>query len=91
MAVHRLRHFLEAGKRLVQPLHCPDIHYDLMLSCWRSRPSDRPNFVTIEHQFVRRAFAGKTVTSGSANPFFAPVPPAATFPSYLPEFGAFGK
>uniref|UniRef100_A0A183BUJ8 Protein kinase domain-containing protein n=1 Tax=Globodera pallida TaxID=36090 RepID=A0A183BUJ8_GLOPA len=91
-----IRHFLETGKRLMQPLHCPDILYDLMLSCWRSRPSDRPDFVTIEHQLRdilqrEESLRRQNRHRRPSQSFFAPVPPAATFPSYLPEFGAFGK
>ncbi|KAI3420962.1 hypothetical protein GPALN_014589 [Globodera pallida] len=91
-----IRHFLETGKRLMQPLHCPDILYNLMLSCWRSRPSDRPDFVTIEHQLRdilqrEESLRRQNRHRRPSQSFFAPVPPAATFPSYLPEFGAFGK
>ncbi|KAL3094836.1 hypothetical protein niasHS_006131 [Heterodera schachtii] len=95
-----IRHFLETGKRLAQPLHCPDILFDLMLSCWRSRPSERPDFVTIEHQLrgilqreenLRRQNRHRRPSQS----FFAPVPPNTVFPGYLNDFGGaaggFGK
>ncbi|XP_062315990.1 protein-tyrosine kinase 6-like isoform X3 [Osmerus eperlanus] len=32
------------GYRMPAPPKCPDILYDIMLSCWKDLPSDRPDF-----------------------------------------------
>uniref|UniRef100_A0A915ESN7 Protein kinase domain-containing protein n=1 Tax=Ditylenchus dipsaci TaxID=166011 RepID=A0A915ESN7_9BILA len=39
-----IRGFLEFGHRLAQPMHCPDVIYEMMLACWRIHPIDRPAF-----------------------------------------------
>ncbi|KAL3989332.1 Protein tyrosine kinase family protein [Acanthocheilonema viteae] len=39
--------FLNSGARLHQPQYCPINVYTLMLQCWQSEPSLRPNFTEI--------------------------------------------
>ncbi|KAJ7382832.1 hypothetical protein OS493_032467 [Desmophyllum pertusum] len=36
--------FLKSGQRLKQPDGCPDKIYEIMISCWRPDPSQRPSF-----------------------------------------------
>uniref|UniRef100_A0A2A4JQG1 receptor protein-tyrosine kinase n=1 Tax=Heliothis virescens TaxID=7102 RepID=A0A2A4JQG1_HELVI len=45
----RLPRLLRAGYRLPRPAHCSPLLYDIMLSCWRAHPRDRPTFAEL-HQ-----------------------------------------
>ncbi|XP_077549390.1 tyrosine-protein kinase SYK-like [Haemaphysalis longicornis] len=38
---------LESGKRLERPDDCPDHIYELMQSCWKYKPDERPTFTEI--------------------------------------------
>ena len=35
---------VESGYRMPKPDACPDPLYDIMLSCWKHEPDDRPTF-----------------------------------------------
>ncbi|XP_069743784.1 tyrosine-protein kinase Mer isoform X2 [Narcine bancroftii] len=41
---HEIYEYLEANHRLKQPPDCLDEVYDIMYSCWRLDPADRPTF-----------------------------------------------
>ncbi|KAJ6642246.1 Tyrosine-protein kinase receptor torso [Pseudolycoriella hygida] len=43
-----LLEFLTSGKRMEKPSNCDDNLYQLMLSCWKTLPSDRPTFTEIK-------------------------------------------
>ncbi|XP_063894407.1 tyrosine-protein kinase receptor torso [Helicoverpa armigera] len=45
----RLPRLLRGGYRLPRPAHCSPLLYDIMLSCWRAHPRDRPTFAEL-HQ-----------------------------------------
>lgn len=35
---------LQRGYRMPQPDSCPQELYDIMMSCWKNKPEDRPTF-----------------------------------------------
>lgn len=39
---------VNGGYRMEKPENCPDQMYQIMLKCWKSRPSDRPTFVQVQ-------------------------------------------
>ncbi|XP_068605050.1 tyrosine-protein kinase Lyn [Brachionichthys hirsutus] len=39
---------LQRGYRMPQPDNCPTELYDIMMSCWRNKPEDRPTFDYIQ-------------------------------------------
>ncbi|XP_051880587.1 tyrosine-protein kinase Mer isoform X1 [Pristis pectinata] len=41
---HEIYEYLQANNRLKQPSDCLDEVYDIMYSCWRLDPADRPTF-----------------------------------------------
>ncbi|XP_043278573.1 tyrosine-protein kinase receptor torso-like isoform X2 [Venturia canescens] len=41
---------LKSGYRMEKPENCGNELYNIMLSCWRSRPQRRPNFTQLKHQ-----------------------------------------
>ncbi|KAF8783541.1 Tyrosine-protein kinase transforming protein SEA like protein [Argiope bruennichi] len=41
-------HYLKSGRRMPQPSYCPDLLYDVMLSCWEEEPKNRPTFIQLE-------------------------------------------
>ncbi|XP_047126150.1 fibroblast growth factor receptor 4 isoform X3 [Hydra vulgaris] len=45
--------YLTAGKRMCQPVTCPDELYEIMLQCWQERPEERPWFHEIVSQLQR--------------------------------------
>ncbi|KAI6176265.1 Protein kinase domain-containing protein [Aphelenchoides bicaudatus] len=45
-----LEWFLNSGKRLPQPLQCPNVLFEIMLSCWRPNPLARPRFSNLAKQ-----------------------------------------
>jgi len=42
---------VKKGVRLPQPQGCPDEMYAMMLECWHTKPSDRPNFTELSRRF----------------------------------------
>jgi len=36
--------YLKEGRRMLRPRYCPVILYNIMLSCWKENPSQRPTF-----------------------------------------------
>lgn len=47
---HKIREYLESGMRLPKPTNCPHVLYEVMQSCWRFFPLERPNFATLVHR-----------------------------------------
>ncbi|XP_040570553.1 vascular endothelial growth factor receptor 1 [Lepeophtheirus salmonis] len=44
--------FLESGKRMEQPMYCPDsIYYRIMRICWSENPSERPSWIAMRDTF----------------------------------------
>lgn len=35
---------VQRGYRMPQPDNCPKDFYDIMMSCWKNKPEDRPTF-----------------------------------------------
>ncbi|GMT25092.1 hypothetical protein PFISCL1PPCAC_16389, partial [Pristionchus fissidentatus] len=92
---HSVRSFLESGGRLTQPMYCPDNVFDVVLSCWRVSPLDRPSFSSLHHSlssllslFHRHPSFTVSVPPGSLAPYYplGPLPthPIATLPRYPP-------
>ncbi|XP_033644028.1 hepatocyte growth factor receptor-like isoform X1 [Asterias rubens] len=44
--------YLQRGRRLQQPMHCPDHVYQVMLDCWSVSPVDRPTFEALVCQLT---------------------------------------
>ena len=49
---------VRAGERLPKPDNCPDDVYEIMKSCWRERPQDRPSMAEI-YAMLQTAFAAE--------------------------------
>ncbi|XP_060704969.1 tyrosine-protein kinase Mer [Hemiscyllium ocellatum] len=45
---HEIYDYLQGGHRLKQPSDCLDELYEIMYSCWRSDPADRPTFTNLK-------------------------------------------
>ncbi|XP_078398779.1 tyrosine-protein kinase Mer [Cetorhinus maximus] len=45
---HEIYDYLQAGHRLKQPSDCLDELYEIMYSCWRNDPVDRPTFTNLK-------------------------------------------
>ncbi|XP_061202915.1 macrophage-stimulating protein receptor isoform X1 [Neopsephotus bourkii] len=45
--------YLQRGRRLPQPQHCPDTLYGVMLSCWAPAPEERPSFTGLVGELER--------------------------------------
>ncbi|XP_078254926.1 tyrosine-protein kinase Mer isoform X2 [Rhinoraja longicauda] len=45
---HEIYEYLQANHRLKQPSDCLDEVYEVMYSCWRHDPADRPNFSNLK-------------------------------------------
>ncbi|GIY68379.1 hypothetical protein CDAR_586171 [Caerostris darwini] len=43
-------HYLKSGRRMPQPSYCPDLLYEVMLSCWEEDAKSRPTFVQLEER-----------------------------------------
>jgi len=43
--------YLDSGKRLSKPTHCPDEIYEMMNACWSEKGEDRPTFNEIKPVF----------------------------------------
>ena len=41
---------VERGYRMPKPNLCPDKLYDIMMTCWREEPMERPTFETLQWQ-----------------------------------------
>ncbi|XP_022099343.1 hepatocyte growth factor receptor-like isoform X2 [Acanthaster planci] len=44
--------YLQRGRRLQQPMHCPDHVYQIMMNCWSVSPVDRPTFDDLAGQIT---------------------------------------
>ncbi|XP_037903984.1 tyrosine-protein kinase receptor torso [Hermetia illucens] len=44
---NRLLKLLKAGYRMEKPKNCSEALYDLMRSCWRTKPTERPTFTEV--------------------------------------------
>uniref|UniRef100_A0A915BZU4 Protein kinase domain-containing protein n=1 Tax=Parascaris univalens TaxID=6257 RepID=A0A915BZU4_PARUN len=47
---HKIREYLESGMRLPKPTNCPHVLYEVMQSCWRFFPLERPDFSTLVYR-----------------------------------------
>ncbi|XP_072356195.1 tyrosine-protein kinase Mer isoform X1 [Scyliorhinus torazame] len=45
---HEIYDYLQAGHRLKEPSDCLDELYEIMYSCWRTDPADRPTFTNLK-------------------------------------------
>uniref|UniRef100_A0A8B9GCQ9 receptor protein-tyrosine kinase n=1 Tax=Amazona collaria TaxID=241587 RepID=A0A8B9GCQ9_9PSIT len=45
--------YLQRGRRLPQPQHCPNTLYGVMLSCWAPAPEERPSFTGLVGELER--------------------------------------
>ncbi|GFQ93840.1 hypothetical protein TNCT_654031 [Trichonephila clavata] len=43
-------HYLKSGRRMPQPSYCPDLLYEVMLSCWEEDSKLRPSFNQLEER-----------------------------------------
>ncbi|XP_058523605.1 tyrosine-protein kinase Mer [Ochotona princeps] len=50
---HEMYEYLLHGHRLTQPEGCLDQLYEIMYSCWRTDPLDRPSFSTLRQQLEK--------------------------------------
>uniref|UniRef100_A0A8C4PJ80 Tyrosine-protein kinase Mer n=1 Tax=Equus asinus TaxID=9793 RepID=A0A8C4PJ80_EQUAS len=50
---HEMYDYLLHGHRLKQPEDCLDELYEIMLSCWRAEPLDRPTFTVLKLQLEK--------------------------------------
>ncbi|MCI4376703.1 hypothetical protein PGIGA_G00191410 [Pangasianodon gigas] len=52
---HEIYDYLLEGHRLKQPNDCLDELYNIMLSCWRANPVDRPDFTKVKAMLEKLA------------------------------------
>ncbi|XP_071964164.1 fibroblast growth factor receptor homolog 1-like [Antedon mediterranea] len=45
--------FLESGRRMKQPVGCPDSVYSIMMKCWNTNPNKRPTFTQLVAEFEK--------------------------------------
>ncbi|XP_078068411.1 tyrosine-protein kinase Mer [Mustelus asterias] len=50
---HEIYDYLQAGHRLKQPSDCLDELYEIMYSCWRTDPADRPTFANLKEFLIK--------------------------------------
>ncbi|KAI1711307.1 protein tyrosine kinase domain-containing protein [Ditylenchus destructor] len=82
-----IRNFLESGRRLAQPIHCPDIVYEVMLACWRVHPIDRPTFPELIFRLreILQREENRRFRSYRMQSLHALVPPANAHANYFPN------
>ncbi len=59
--------FVVKGGRLSKPEKCPEEVWNLMISCWVQKPSERPSFDTLETSLSKLVNPSVTVTTGSSS------------------------
>jgi hypothetical protein len=52
IAVDQLLSLLKTGYRMEKPIHCHQTLYEVMISCWRASPNERPSFEELSNQFT---------------------------------------
>lgn len=60
-------HKLEKNYRMEVPPGCPPKIYQLMCTCWRWNPNDRPSFKEIHHS-LENMFQESSITDGESYP-----------------------
>ena len=65
---------IDEGQRLSQPVGCPDVVHQIMMSCWEYNPQDRPTFAELVDIFMSPDFlsAFAVSTSSIINPLSSP-------------------
>jgi abelson tyrosine-protein kinase 1 len=58
-------HKLEKNYRMEVPPGCPPKIYQLMCTCWRWNPNDRPTFQEIHHS-LENMFQESSITEGES-------------------------
>lgn len=47
--------FVEGGRHLLKPAHCPDPVWEVVQACWKHNPHDRPSLDQIHSTFVQQS------------------------------------
>ncbi|XP_038073903.1 hepatocyte growth factor receptor-like isoform X2 [Patiria miniata] len=66
--------YLQRGRRLHQPLHCPDHVYQIMMNCWSASPVDRPTFEDLVREITDILMASVDQQSQENQVYFNVVP-----------------
>eukprot|EP01118_Nematostelium_gracile_P020294 TRINITY_DN9803_c0_g2_i2.p1 TRINITY_DN9803_c0_g2~~TRINITY_DN9803_c0_g2_i2.p1 ORF type:complete len:218 (+),score=38.62 TRINITY_DN9803_c0_g2_i2:395-1048(+) len=73
MTNHEVYDAVIKGTRLEQPDRCPDQIWEIILSCWKEKTSERPSFDMISSQlssYVSRRSEREYLTESSIQPYY---------------------
>ncbi|CAG5029939.1 unnamed protein product [Parnassius apollo] len=82
VAATRLPRLLRAGYRMPRPANCTPQLYEVMMSCWRARPCERPTFSQL-HARLDALLAAACADTYLSLDLPADTPPSPTLPATL--------